>query len=180
MEMGSVMTSLGRWFRMSRDPIDWPPCSSAAFRRSIGRPALVTVRPGASGMGGSAGMGVTSPDQSVILGATCATGGARFRRCRYSDSVPFPTPLKSDNTRLWDYRSSGRRSGSASIPPSRERRIGRWGRRGCKTTGNPPHPAGGCPRWPSRRCHSGSVRVSCCRYSGGCRRRPSVSLAQTN
>lgn len=62
----------------SRDPIDWPPCSSAAFRRSIGRPALVTVRPGASGMGGSAGMGVTSPDQSVILGATCATGGAPF------------------------------------------------------------------------------------------------------
>ena len=45
---------------------------------SLGRPALVTVRPGASGMGGSAGMGVTSPDQSVILGATCATGGAPF------------------------------------------------------------------------------------------------------
>ena len=78
MEMGSVMTSLGRWFRMSRDPIDWPPCSSAAFRRSDRRAGTGDGAAGASGMGGSAGMGVTSPDQSVILGAACATGGAPF------------------------------------------------------------------------------------------------------
>ena len=72
------MTSLGRLFRRSKVPMGWPPRSAAVVRRSMDRPAPVTVRPGASGMDGSTGMGVTSPDQSVILGAAWATGGAPF------------------------------------------------------------------------------------------------------